>query len=71
MSGVEIEFSVENGESGTQDDDGGIETEAGDSRTQASTTTGRPSRIQGQWHCDSSKHVTKLHCQSPLRSCSF
>ena len=52
MSGVEIEFSVENGESGTQDDDGGTENEAGDSRTEASTTTGGPSRVQGQWHCD-------------------
>lgn len=51
MSGVEIEFSVENGESGTQDSDG---TEAGDSRTQARTNTGGPSRIQGQWHRDPS-----------------
>lgn len=61
MSGVEIEFSVQDGEGGTQDDDGGTENEAGDSRTQASTTTGRPSRIQGQWHCDSSKQITKFH----------
>lgn len=52
MSGVEIEFSVQNVESGTQDDDGGTETEAGDSRTEASITTGGPSRIQGQLHCD-------------------
>lgn len=54
MSGVEIEFSVENRESGTQESDGRSETEAGDSRTQASTTTGGPSRRQGQWHCDPS-----------------
>ena len=50
MSGVEIEFSVENGGSGTQDSDERSET--GDSRTQARTSTGGPSRIQGQWHCD-------------------
>ena len=48
MSGVEIEFSVERDDSGTQDVDGrGTEAEAGDTGTQASTTTGRPSRIQG------------------------
>lgn len=53
MSGVEIEFSVENEESGTQDSDRRSEVEAGDSRRQASTTTRRsPSRRQGQWHCD-------------------
>lgn len=54
MSGVEIEFSVESGGNGTQHNDGRSETEAGDSRTQASTTIGGPSRIQGQWHCDPS-----------------
>ncbi len=64
MSGVEIEFSVENGGSGTQDDDGRTETEAeaSDSRTEASTTTGSPSRIQGQWHCDFSQQFTNFCC---------
>ena len=52
MSGVEIEFSVENEESSTQDGDRRSETEAGDSRTQASTTTRGPSRRQGQRHYD-------------------
>ena len=52
MSGVEIEFSVENGESGTQDDEGELQTERGDFQTPTSTTIGGPSRIQGQWHCD-------------------
>ena len=60
MSGVEIEFSVGNGEIGTQDDDRGTETVTGDSRTQ-STTTGGPSRIQGQLYSDSSKKMTKCH----------
>ncbi len=64
MSGVEIEFSVENGGSGTQNDDGRTETEAeaGDSRTEASTTTGGPSRIQGQWNCDFSQQITNISC---------
>lgn len=47
MSGVEIEFSAEDEGNGLQDDDGGIETEAGDPRTQTNATTGGPSRIQG------------------------
>ena len=60
MSGVEIEFSVEDGGSGTQHDDRGAGTGAGDSRTQASTNTGGPSRIQGQWHCGFSWEVTNF-----------
>ena len=61
MSGVEFEFSVEDGESGTQEDDGGTETEAGDSRTQASSTNTRgPSRIQGKWHCGFGKQAINL-----------
>ena len=47
MSGVEIELSVEDGESSTQDD-GGAENEAGNFRTQANIAPGGPSRIQGQ-----------------------
>ena len=47
MSGVEIEFSVEDEQSSTQDD-GGAENDAGNSRTQANTAPGGPSRIQGQ-----------------------
>lgn len=60
MSGVEIEFSVENEEGGTQEDDGETETEAADARTHANTTTGGPSRIQGQWHCRLSWQFTNF-----------
>lgn len=67
MSGVEIEFSVENGESGTQDSNERSETEASDSRTQARTTTGGPSRIQGQWHCDPRQQVTNFHRLVPTQ----
>lgn len=66
MSGVEIEFSLEDGESGTQDDEG-TETEASESRTQAGPTTGGSSRIQGQWHCDSSKQNTKYSLVVPTQ----
>ena len=57
--GVEIEFSVEDGENST-DDEGGTETEAGDPRTQASIASGAPSRIQGQLHFDTSKQFANL-----------
>lgn len=60
MSGVDIEFSVEDEESNTQDN-GDNENEGGDSRTQATTATGGPSRIQGQWHFQSSKQSTNPH----------
>lgn len=60
MSGVEIEFSAEDGGIGTQDDDGGAGTEGGDSRTQANTTTGGPSRIQGKWQCDLFRKLLNL-----------
>ena len=53
MSGVEIELSVEDGQIDTQDDDRRTENGSNDSRTEASTTTGGPSRVQGQWHCAS------------------
>ncbi len=49
MSGVEIEFSVDGGESTAQEDEGN-ETETGDSRTQATAGTGGPTRIQGRLH---------------------
>ena len=57
MSGVEIELSVQDGASDTPDM--GSETEAGDSRAQASRTIGGPSRIEGQKHCVLSKKHTK------------
>ena len=60
MSGVEIEFSVEDGETSAQDDEGN-ENEASDSRSQASTTTGRHSRIQGFRHYKSSMQDTEVH----------
>lgn len=49
MSGVEIDFSVEDGGNSGRDD--GVteaEAEAGDPRTQPSTATGGRSRSQGQ-----------------------
>ena len=49
MSGVEIEFSVEDGGNSERDD--GVteaEAEAGDPRTQANTAAGGRSRSQGQ-----------------------
>ncbi len=59
MSGVEIEFSVEGGESSTQDG-GGSENEAGGPRIQAGTAAGGASRIQGERHNCSGKPITKL-----------
>ena len=47
MSGVEIEFSVEEGEDNVQADEA-TDTEDGDSRTQANTATDEPLRRQGQ-----------------------
>ena len=47
MSGVEIEFSVEEGEDSTQAD-GATDTEDGDFRTQANTASDEPLRRQGQ-----------------------
>ena len=47
MSGVEIEFSVEGGESATQEDEGN-ETETGTPRPQATARTARRTRIQGR-----------------------
>ena len=47
VSGVEIEFSVQDGGASAQDD-GGTETEAGDSRLQVPTATRGPSRRHGQ-----------------------
>ncbi len=47
MSGVEVEFSVDGGETTAQEDEGN-ETETGASPTQASAGTGGPSRIQGR-----------------------
>ena len=47
MTGVEIEFSVEEGEDSTQADEA-TDTEDGDSRTQANTATDEPLRRQGQ-----------------------
>ena len=46
MSGVELEFSVDGGESTAQEDEGN-ETETGASQTQATAGTGGRSRIQG------------------------
>ena len=47
MSGVEIDFSVDGGESTAQEDEGN-ETETGASPTQATASTGGPIRIQGK-----------------------
>lgn len=47
MSGVEIEFSVDGGESTTQEDEGN-ETETGTPQPQPAAATGRHSRIQGR-----------------------
>ena len=47
MSGVEIEFSVEEGEDSRQTDEA-TGTEGGDSRSQANTATDEPLRRQGQ-----------------------
>ena len=47
MSGVEIEFSVEEGEDDTQADEA-TDPEDGDSRTQTNTATDEPLRRQGQ-----------------------
>ena len=47
MSGVEIEFSVEEGEDSTQADEA-TDAEDGDSQTQANTATDEPLRRQGQ-----------------------
>ena len=49
MSGVEIDFSVDGGESTAQEDEGN-ETETGASPTQATAGTGGPLRIQGRLH---------------------
>ena len=54
MSGVEIDFSVEEGEDSMQADEA-IDTEDGDFRTQANTATGEPLRRQGQYHDDPDK----------------
>ena len=47
MSGVEIEFAVDD-EGDTAQEDEGNETETGDSRTQTTTDIGGASRIQGR-----------------------
>lgn len=48
MSGVEIEFSADDGERGTQEEYGGTETETGRSPPPSTAATTRASRIQGQ-----------------------
>ena len=58
MSGVDIEFSVEDGENNAQDHEGN-QSESGDPRLQASTASGRRSQIQGSKHYTSSMHHTK------------
>lgn len=47
LSGVDIEFSIEDGEGEEQDDDGDTGTETGESPAPRPETTA--SRIQGQW----------------------
>ena len=48
MSGVEIEFSLDDGENGTQEEDAGTETETGELQTQPASATRARSRIQGE-----------------------
>ena len=48
MSGVEIEFSVDSGESGTHEGERGNETETGEPQPQSNTAEARPTRIQGR-----------------------
>jgi len=47
MSGVAIEFSVENGGSGTQEEGEDAETETGEAPAPLLTATGTASRLQG------------------------
>ena len=66
MSGVEIEFSVDGGESGVQgDDEGGDGTETGEAQPQPATAEARPSRIQGKANSTERKSTLLRFCIVP------
>lgn len=61
LSGVEIEFSMDDNESGTQQDDPGEETETGSGQAQPAATARAP--IQSK-HGTSLDYVDRLHMDS-------
>ena len=48
MGGVEIEFSIDSRESGTHEEEGGNETETGETQPQSNTAEARSTRIHGR-----------------------